>query len=251
MRNSRPCAWIVPVWMLLAPLPAAAADIRQPDGVVEMFTSQGCSSCPPADAVVTGIARDGRTLALAWHVDYWDYLGWKDIFAKRAHSDRQRAYARAFGEAQVYTPQAIVNGRTHVVGSDGAAVLAKVERLAGDGKGMVVPIDATLDGDALRVRIPGSAAAEGATLWMIYLRDHADVDVTRGENSGRKLGYSNIVEAVEMLGMVHGGDLKAEFRLRDLAARGHDSCALLLQAAAAGGAPGPILGAALIGKLRK
>lgn len=235
---------------LLSAVAAKAAEISRPNGVVEMFTSQGCSSCPAADAVLTGVARAGKTLALAWHVDYWDYLGWKDTFARRAHSDRQRAYARSLGEAQVYTPQAVINGRTHVVGSNGADVLAGIEKLAASGKGLTVPIEANLEGGALKVKIAGSPEAQGATLWMVYFRDHADVDVARGENAGKKLGYSNIVESVEMLGMVHGGDLKAEFPMNELGRRGHDSCALILQGVVGGGTPGPIVGAAVIRGLK-
>ena len=229
--------------------PAGAVEIIAPNGVVELFTSQGCSSCPAADAILTEIAEGGQTLALAWHVDYWDYLGWKDTFAARANTDRQRAYARSFGEAQVYTPQAVVNGRTHVVGSHRDSLLATVDKLAAAGDGLTVPIETHSSGDFLKVKIVHSPQSAGATLWMIYFKDHAEVAISRGENGGHKLGYSNIVEAVEMIGMIKDQDLQAEFNLRDLGGRGHDSCALVLQTTTSQGTPGPILGAAIINYL--
>src|SRR5512140_911562 len=99
--------------------PAVAAE---PRAVLELFTSQGCSSCPPADAVFASYAGRDDVIALSFHVDYWDYLGWNDTFASRENTDRQRSYAATRGDRQVYTPQIVVNGRDHVVGSDRLAL---------------------------------------------------------------------------------------------------------------------------------
>ena len=95
--------------LLIGSTPVSAAEIVNPRGVVELFTSQGCSSCPPADRVLAEIAARGDMLALAWHVDYWDYIGWKDSFARPENAKRQRAYAASLGSKDVYTPQAIIN----------------------------------------------------------------------------------------------------------------------------------------------
>src|SRR5262249_58863578 len=94
----------------------------EPRALLELFTSQGCSSCPPADRLVGQLANDPSLIALSVPIDYWDYLGWRDTLANPAHSARQRAYARARGDGQVYTPQIVVNGSTHALGSDQAAI---------------------------------------------------------------------------------------------------------------------------------
>src|SRR4249919_2286908 len=100
----------------------AAPASAEPRAVVELFTSQGCSSCPAADKLLGELAGDSSLIALSIPIDYWDYLGWKDTLASAGHSARQRAYARMRGDRQVYTPQIVVNGATHVLGSDRAAV---------------------------------------------------------------------------------------------------------------------------------
>jgi hypothetical protein len=230
----------------LASAPADAFEVKKLNGVVELFTSQGCSSCPPADRILRELATKGETLALAWHVDYWDYLGWKDTFASRANTQRQRGYARSLHESQIYTPQAVINGRTHVVGSNRAAIEGAVARLAGDGQGLLVPIETTVEDGSMKVHVTATGRTGDASLWMVYFNDRALVDVTRGENAGKKLAYSNIVRAVELIGMVKDSDLQTEFRIADLSRRGHDSCALILQQSGPDGSPGPILGAALI-----
>ncbi len=225
---------------------ANAAEVRQPSGVVELFTSQGCSSCPPADKVLSDLAKSGDTLALAWHVDYWDYLGWKDTFSSAEFTKRQRAYARSLGERQIYTPQAVINGRMHVVGSRGEAVRSMLAQFAGKAEGLTVPVDAVVDGDMLKVHIPLGGEASGATLWMVYFNNSSQVDIKRGELAGQKLTYTNIVRDIELIGTVKDRDLMTEFRLKDMQNRGYDSCALILQHVTAQGTPGPIVGAAFL-----
>src|SRR6185369_13617653 len=101
----------------------AAADVSaEPRGVIELFTSQGCSSCPPADKLAGELARDPSLIVLSLPVDYWDYLGWKDTLALPGHTNRQRAYSKARGDREVYTPQVVVNGVKHVLGSDKTAI---------------------------------------------------------------------------------------------------------------------------------
>jgi hypothetical protein len=230
---------------------AQATEVRQLNGVVELFTSQGCSSCPPADRILTELAKKGETLALGWHVDYWDYLGWKDTFGSPAFTQRQRGYARTLQESQIYTPQAVINGRVHVVGSDREAIAGALTRLSAKGEGLTVPVAATSDGKTLKVHVAAVPDAADATLWMVYFTDEVAVDVLRGENAGKKIVYSNIVRAVEMIGMVKDQNLQTEFRISDLSGRGYDSCALVLQKSGPNGAPGAIVGAALIRNLGK
>ena len=226
--------------------PAAAVEVHQARGVVELFTSQGCSSCPPADRLLGEISRSGDTLALGWHVDYWDYLGWKDTFDNPAFTARQRAYSRSFGDRQVYTPQAVINGRIHVVGSRRGAVLDSVDKFDGTANGLSVPIEAEAANGVLKIRIPVTPQAAGATLYMVYYTEQAAVDVKRGENSGKRITYNNIVRNMEMIGMVKDRELQTEFDLADMKRRGYTSCALILQKTTKQGTPGPIVGAAFL-----
>jgi hypothetical protein len=225
---------------------AQAPKVFHPDGVVELFTSQGCSSCPPADRVLAELAGRDDTLALAWHVDYWDYLGWKDIFANPQHTKRQKGYARSLAKPSVYTPQAIINGRLDVVGSRGKLVAQALDEMAGTQNGLTVQVGAEVEDGMLKIRIEHSPQAKDATLWMVYLDREREVEIVRGENRGRTLRYKNIVRDFEMIGMVHNQSLQTEFALQDIDRRGHDSCALLLQKTTEDGTPGPIVGAAFI-----
>ncbi len=227
-------------------LSASAADIYSPKGVVELFTSQGCSSCPPADEYVHELRQSGEVLALAWHVDYWDYLGWKDTFAKPAYADRQRRYALSFGERQIYTPQAVINGRSHTVGSHKTTIRERVEGYMASGLGLTVPVMAYVDSDALQVKVAAIDEAADATLWMVYFNNQEQVQVERGENRGRSLTYGNIVREVEMVGMVKQDGLTLHLPFSEITRRGFDSCALVLQKTTALGTPGPIVGATVI-----
>lgn len=230
--------------------PAMAAEIYMPKGVVEVFTSQGCSSCPPADKFVTSIAKDKNVLALAFHVDYWDYLGWKDTFAKPSYTDRQRSYSRSFNENQVYTPQAIINGRSHTVGSRAKTISATLDQYGATNMGLSVPVNAAIKGDAIEVSIDAASKAKKATLWMVYFNNKRVVKVERGENRGRDLTYSNIVRDVELVGMVEPNGLKVMLPIKEVGKKGYDSCALILQEATAQGTPGPIIGATVIRDLK-
>jgi hypothetical protein len=173
--------------------PGLAAAQRVPPVVVEFFTSQGCVSCPPADAVFHRIAARPEVLALALHVDYWDYLGWKDIFGQPAHSRRQRAYAAADRKRSIYTPQMIIGGVDRVVGSD----LAEVEK--GIEAHLPLPpramVDLTRDGDKVRLRVaPADVNGAGAAeIHVVRYVPEAVVTIDSGENAGHVITYTNIV----------------------------------------------------------
>jgi hypothetical protein len=115
---------------------AAAQQVKRPLAVIELFTSQGCSSCPPADEYLAELADRGDVVALAYHVDYWDHLGWRDTLGSPANTERQRAYGGSFGSHSVYTPQAVINGRQHMSGAKRGDIEATMRDLAGSGEGI-------------------------------------------------------------------------------------------------------------------
>lgn len=233
---------------ILSALPARADGLRfvHPDGLVELFTSQGCSSCPPADAVLREFNDSDSILGLAFHVDYWDRLGWKDTFGSPDHTERQWRYARALGERQVYTPQAILNGRAHLVGSKKSAIVDELQSMTASGKGLSVPIALERVGDVVKLQIAADQVPGRATLYAVYYEPVANVEVERGENAGRQLTYSNIVESVDMLGIVGANGLSLEFSIMEMAMKDGGACALILQTSTENGLPGPIIGASAI-----
>ena len=183
-----------------APGAALAADAAHPV-VVELFQSQGCSSCPPANANLLAIAGRPDILALSWQVTYWDDLGWKDTFAKPAFTARQWDYARAFRRTQVATPEIVVNGRADVVGSD-RGELERLIRSAdrGDGGPRV-----DLSGDRVTVVGQGSGQGFGEVLLVRYDPNIEEVPIRRGENGGKTLPHRNVVRQVVRLGAWNGG----------------------------------------------
>ncbi len=174
----------------VAGLIALPAQAESPKVVVELFTSQGCSSCPPADALLTELAQRDDVVALALHVDYWDYIGWKDSFGDPRNTARQKAYAAARGENMVYTPQMVVNGQHAIVGTKAmklADLIALHKADMGD-----VDLQARRDGDELRIHAKG-AVTTPVQIHLVRYIPQQDVVVRKGENAGRTLGYSNIV----------------------------------------------------------
>lgn len=161
--------------------------------VLELFTSQGCSSCPPADALLGKLARRHEVIALAWHVDYWDHLGWRDRYASRQATARQQAYARQLGGV-VFTPALVVNGANVVVGSDHAAVETAIEA-AGT---LPVPVTLSRTEGGMAVEI-GAGPGPVRALRIVYDPEHA-TDVGAGENEGERLREYRIVREVETLG---------------------------------------------------
>jgi len=173
--------------------------------VVELFTSQGCSSCPPADAILGELATRSDVLPLALHVDYWDYIGWKDIFASPEFTERQRAYARTAGKRSIYTPQMVVGGADHVIGTKPMKLAQLIER-HGE-KADALAIDAHRRGNRFEISARTLAAQPGryAVLLVRYLPSET-VAIRRGENAGRSLTYHNIVAELEVIGRWNGRD---------------------------------------------
>jgi len=221
--------------------PASAADSFTT--VVELFTSQGCSSCPPADALLGELAKRHDMVALSLPVDYWDYLGWKDTLASPANSARQRAYAHARGDRAVYTPQVVINGIVHAAGNNPAKVAEASATARKRLKDAWVPISVTSRGDTLEVHAAassGGARYGSGTLWLVLYSDVEKVNIKRGENAGRTISYHNVVREMTPIGMWHGEAVSVDLPKSDVRSRGYDGCAVLLQA----GNAGPIIGAA-------
>ena len=212
---------------------AAAADITHPT-VVELFQSQGCSSCPPANANVMAIADDPAVLILSWQVTYWDNLGWKDTFDNPAFTKRQYEYADAFHRQQVFTPEVVVNGRSDVVGSRRDELDALVRQ---DDRGTGGP-SVTIAGD--RVTVSGAGATSGDVVLLVrYNPNILQVPIRRGENGGRTLPHRNVVRQLASL-----GDWNGQTQTYTLPAAGEPGLktAILVQA----GRGGPIIAAARV-----
>jgi hypothetical protein len=228
---------------------AAAGEAGKPVGVVELFTSQGCSSCPPADKFLSELVQSGEVVALAYHVDYWDYLGWQDTLASPENTQRQNDYRQAFDARSVYTPQAVINGRTHLNGADRDAVRSALKSMASSGQGLNVGLTITKSGDRLVIDV-GAAKGdpEEAHVVLVFFRPASLVAIGRGENSGSAITYWNAVSSVQTAGMWHGEPVRFELPIKEVSKKGLGGCAVLLQTTAGDGLPGPIIGAALLRK---
>ena len=159
--------------------------------VVELFTSQGCSSCPPADAMLARLGERDNVIALALHVDYWDYIGWKDHFAHAAFTKRQKGYARSFGNRTIYTPQMVINGSKDVVGNRAMDVADVVQEYSE--KGMLVPLDLRRNGSSLTIAAPAQDGMVNADVILVRYTPYENVSIPRGENAGKSLTYTHIV----------------------------------------------------------
>jgi hypothetical protein len=205
---------IVAGGLIAIALPFAAADSaraqaagaeQRPRAVIELFTSQGCSSCPPADKLMAEYARDPTLIVLSLPVDYWDYLGWKDTLAHQAFTYRQKAYSSIRGDRQVYTPQAVINGVAHAVGSDRAQIEKAI--------GASVAVSGTLSAEITIIRRDGALVVQCPTrpvdavpahLWAMPFAKERSVQIGRGENTGRSITYVNVVRGMTRIGECRG-----------------------------------------------
>ena len=197
---------------ILATIPAQAGGPAK--GVIELFTSQGCSSCPPADVVLSNTINQGGYVTLAWHVDYWDYLGWKDTFSSPAATARQARYAAHIGGGS-YTPEFVVNGSR---GSSSSSIIG----------GGGLPVAVSVEGGEAKI----GAGQGSATAYLVHFTPSVTVPIARGENAGKSVTYRHIVTGVQNLGEWNGAALT-------LPASG-GNCAVILQRSG----QGEIIGAA-------
>ncbi len=212
--------------------------------VVELFTSQGCSSCPPADAYMGELVKRPDIVALTLNVDYWDYLGWRDTLGSAEYSRRQRDYAAYRGDGQVYTPQMVIDGRHHVVGSRRGAVEQAIRAV----NHRNIPVSMKEADGQVIVDIgarPADYPAVEATVWVAMVVPEISVEIARGENTGRKISYFNVTRKLMPAGMWKGEAVRMALPKKDLFVDGATGCAALLQADGAG----PILGAGSYGQI--
>ena len=209
--------------------------------VVELYTSQGCSSCPPADALLGQLSARKDILALSLPITYWDMLGWKDTLASEANTRRQKAYARVLGRGGVYTPQMIVDGMSDVIGSREPAVTAAIGARLADGQ--TIPVELTASHQEVHVAV-GPAPDRGdhdATIWLFRVLPQASVHIGDGENGGRTVTYHNVVRDIRAVGMWKGQAVTLDLP-RGEVGPGRDGIAVVVQQ----GGYGRIVGAASI-----
>ena len=217
-----------------------------PKDVLELFTSQGCDTCPPADQVIAKFAERPNIIAITLPVDIWDYLGWKDTLASDKNSERQKAYAKARGDGAIYTPQVVVNGMIGVNGSDPAAIEEAIKITDEALKGGRVPIRFWHERNSIKIEAgdapPGFQYKE-ATIWFAVVQKSAQVPVQRGDNKGKTLGYTNIVREMLPVGTWNGKAMSLQLARTAVMRPETEAAILLLQE----GKAGPIIGAAWTG----
>jgi hypothetical protein len=224
-------AWLIGTSVAIGAANVRAADANHP-AVVELFQSQGCSSCPPANANVNTLSQRPDVLALSFAVTYWDRLGWKDTFGRPQFTERQWQYARAMRQQDVYTPQVVVNGRVEGVGADPGEIEGLMSRADRGASGPAVTLS---DGSAEIGAAP--APAHAAEVWLVrYDPRTLEVQVRRGENAGKTLPHKNIVRELVRLGDWSGQAERFSLTADDSGL----ATAILVQASGAG----PILAAA-------
>jgi hypothetical protein len=226
---------------LAAGIAAPAAAQEPAPVVVELYTSQGCNSCPPADALLGELARQPGVIALGFHVDYWNYLGWHDPFSNKKFTYRQKQYAMTFRQTGVYTPQMVIQGKRGEVGSDRKTVMQAIADARKAKAGATVLLE-KLGGNRLRATVTAAAEAKGADIWVaIFDRSHA-TKILRGENEGKTLTNVHVVREWRKLGQFEGE--KAEFTITAASEKGEkrSGAAIVVQQPKGG----PILGAAIV-----
>ena len=187
--------------------------------LVELFTSQGCSSCPPADEVLARLeaqqpVKGAEIIVLSEHVDYWNYLGWKDPFSSAQFSTRQQQYGRHFGARGVYTPQMIVNGKAELIGSNERRARREIERVAQDQPASSVKI--TVDeAQAIHISVKlAGAGSSAATVWLAITEGGLSNPVRNGENGGRTLAHTGVVRRLQNAGQIAAGQTQAQFEIK-------------------------------------
>jgi hypothetical protein len=216
----------------------------EPRAVVELFTSQGCSSCPAADKLMGELAKDPAVVVISVPIDYWDYLGWKDTLAKPRHTARQRGYSTIRGDRQVYTPQAVINGTAHVIGSDRAAIETAIKKTRAHASVLSVPVKLSLNSEKLDVALDAAKEPTNAEVWLCAIAKAVSVTIGRGENRGHTITYHNVVHQWVKLGAWNGSAQTFSVPKSEIKRDGVDTVAILVQ----GGtieSPGAMLGAAV------
>ena len=217
----------------------------EPRAVVELFTSQGCSSCPPADKIIGELAKDPSVIALSMPIDYWDYLGWKDTLADSRFSARQKAYSHVRGDRNLYTPQVIVNGSAQVIGSDRSNIDSAIKNTSKADGVMSVPVTMSLSGKLINVSVAASTgpAAVRGEVWICSVSKAVPISIGRGENRGQQVTYYNVVRNLLKVGDWNGSSGSWTVPLENISREGIDAAAVFVQDGNRE-KPGAMLGAA-------
>ena len=243
MTRSRVLFSLIGTVLVFAALPSAMAD---PRAVIELFTSQGCSSCPAADELLSRLHADRSLIPLSLPIDYWDYLGWKDTLAIPNHTARQRAYSQVRGDREIYTPQVVVNGIAQAIGSDQAGIENAVAQTRNYPSTLSVPLEVKVADNRVSVTLPARHRAEpgGAEVWLCALSGSVAVGIARGENRGRTITYTNVVRRWVKLGSWNGKSENFTVPIDAIKFVGVDAVAVILQSGSFE-KPGAIMGASL------
>ena len=212
----------------------------QTRAVVELFTSQGCSSCPAADRLLGELANDPTIVSMSLPIDYWDYLGWKDTLAEPRNTARQRAYSKLRLDREVYTPQVVVNGSFHALGSDLAAIEKMIAKSRQNTSALALPVSVAVANGKLNASFAGDGRA--AEVWVVGLAKAITVAINRGENKGKTITYYNVARSWHKL--VSSDGKTWSIPVGEIDGEGVNRAAVLVQ----GGTmekPGIILGAAM------
>jgi hypothetical protein len=211
--------------------------------LVELFTSQGCSSCPPADNFMGELVQRPGVIAVSMNVDYWNYLGWRDTLSQSVFTKRQKEYAARRGDGQVYTPQMVINGRAHAVGSHRNSVLDAIGKQAAVPDSYFVPIEMSARGNELDVIVGGGPTdriIQASTVWVMSVQPEVTVEIGRGENSGRTVTYHNVVRQLTPAGMWKGDPVRLSLPKKQIMDGQASMCVAVLQ----GDNGGSVLGCA-------
>ena len=236
MRTSIGLGLAVTFATLAGGAPVAAEDAK---AVIELFTSQGCSSCPPADRLAGELVRDEQLIVLSLPIDYWDYLGWHDTLALHSHTERQKAYAAMRGDRQVYTPQVVIDGIAQRIGSERSSIERALAELKGK---LALPVTLVRKDGRIEIDIGGGSGTPAA-VWLLAVVRSKTVAIARGENRGKTITYNNVVRAWQRLGAWTGGTVHHSVPLAELADA--EDVVVIVQSGSAE-APGAIYGAAKI-----
>lgn len=244
---------LVAVALLFAPVVAPAQDAvppfelrgGNPRAVIELFTAQGCSDCPAADALLKHYLDQKDIVGLTLPVDYWDYLGWKDTLAGPRNAERQRAYAEKFGIGTVYTPQAVVNGAVEVLGSSQSEIDRAIQATETALASRRVPVHFWFFGNQIVIETGSASDSEQkeATIWLAVVQKTASVDVKTGENAGKTLTYYNVVRELTPVGLWNGRPATIRLARAAIMRPEIEDLIVLIQEAETG----PIIGAARLG----
>jgi len=243
MTTSRVLIGSIGAALMFVAHPSAGAE---PRAVIELFTSQGCSSCPTADRLLSELRKDPSLITLSLPIDYWDYLGWKDTLATPGHTARQRAYSQVRGDREIYTPQVVVNGVVQAVGNDRAQIEHAIVQSRNSTTPLSVPVHVAVTDERVTATLPKHLGGEaaGGEVWLCALSQSVSVGIARGENRGHTITYTNVVRRWIKLGTWSGKSETFTVPVDAIRSDGIDAVAVILQSGSLE-KPGAMLGASL------